>query len=101
MPNIKRITDLTNYKSVLPYDSELFGVYQPLIGWRSKRRLDRIKFGARLERNTLLTRLRRHLESRAPISFNADCAVSAPGLKPAGFTGPDLIPQGPIVLQQI
>ncbi|MEA2781757.1 MAG: hypothetical protein QOK29_3301, partial [Rhodospirillaceae bacterium] len=38
----KRITDLTDYVSVLPYASELFGVYQPLIGWRSKRRLRRI-----------------------------------------------------------
>ena len=30
MPNIKRITDLTDFKSVLPYASELFGVYQPV-----------------------------------------------------------------------
>ena len=39
MPANKRITDLTDYISVLPYASELFGVYQPLLGWRSKRRL--------------------------------------------------------------
>ncbi|MEO8153011.1 MAG: hypothetical protein ABI605_08075 [Rhizobacter sp.] len=26
-----------NYKGVLPYASELFGVYQPLLGWKSKR----------------------------------------------------------------
>ena len=34
MPNIKRLIDLSSYKGVLPYDSELFGVYQPLIGWK-------------------------------------------------------------------
>jgi hypothetical protein len=33
----KRIRDLTDYTSVLPYASELFGVYQPMLGWRSKR----------------------------------------------------------------
>ena len=33
----KRLTDLTSYDVVLPYASELFGVYQPLIGWKSKR----------------------------------------------------------------
>lgn len=38
----KRITDLTDYISVLPYASEMFGVYQPLIGWKSKRVLKRM-----------------------------------------------------------
>ena len=32
MTTNKRITDLTDYTSVLPYASELFGVYQPMIG---------------------------------------------------------------------
>lgn len=34
---MKRITDLIDYVSILPYASEIFGVYQPLIGWKSKR----------------------------------------------------------------
>src|SRR5947209_9233804 len=37
MATVKRITDLRDYTSVLPYASELFGVYQPLLGWKSKR----------------------------------------------------------------
>lgn len=41
MSAIKRITDLKNYKSVLPYASEIFGVYQPLIGWKGKRNIQR------------------------------------------------------------
>lgn len=45
MPTIKRIKNLIDYTSVLPYASEIFGVYQPLIGWRSKRIADRVKRG--------------------------------------------------------
>lgn len=45
MPTNKRITDLTDYKSVLPYASEMFGVYQPLIGWKSKRIIRRMNKG--------------------------------------------------------
>ena len=29
--------DLTKFKGSLPYSAELFGVYQPIIGWKSKR----------------------------------------------------------------
>jgi hypothetical protein len=101
MPNIKRITDLTDYKSVLPYSSEMFGVYQPLIGWKSKRKIDRIKFGANLEKSGLLSRLRPYFQNHAAINFNADCAVSAPDLGPAGFAQPSLIGDQSIVLQQI
>ncbi|MBE8721257.1 hypothetical protein [Sphingobacterium pedocola] len=41
MATNKRLTDLTAYKSVLPYASEIFGVYQPLIGWKGKRNTKR------------------------------------------------------------
>jgi len=34
----KKISDLTKYIGVLPYASELLGVYQPLLGWKSKRK---------------------------------------------------------------
>ncbi len=37
MTTVKRITDLSRYTGLLPYASELFGVYQPLLGWKSKR----------------------------------------------------------------
>ena len=42
---MKRLTDLQSYKGVLPYSSELFGVYQPLIGWTSKRQKERVERG--------------------------------------------------------
>jgi hypothetical protein len=34
--------DLTKFKGALPYASELFAVYQPLIGWRSQRTKARV-----------------------------------------------------------
>ncbi len=49
MPTNKRITKLTDYTSVLPYASEIFGVYQPMIGWKSKRMSDRIARGIRAQ----------------------------------------------------
>ena len=45
MATNKRITDLADYKSVLPYASEMFGIYQPLIGWKSKRIVKRMNSG--------------------------------------------------------
>jgi hypothetical protein len=49
MSSNKRITDLKSYTSILPYASELFGVYQPMIGWKSKRMLQRMKKGVEKE----------------------------------------------------
>jgi hypothetical protein len=41
------MADLNGYKGILPYASELFGIYQPLLGWKSKRiqiRYDAFRF---------------------------------------------------------
>ncbi|MEU9132436.1 hypothetical protein AB0D08_30735 [Kitasatospora sp. NPDC048540] len=72
MPTNKRITDLSDYTSVLPYASEMFGIYQPMLGWRSRRRLDRLATGTAGERQDRLLGLRRQYEGRADIVFNAD-----------------------------
>jgi hypothetical protein len=40
------MTSLNDYKGMLPYASELFGIYQPLLGWKSQiiqRRYDRFR----------------------------------------------------------
>ena len=101
MSNIKRISDLTDYKSVLPYASELFGIYQPLIGWKSKRIRDRIRLGVLEETNALLSRLGKYLATDATIAFNTDCFASAPNLRPARFAGPRLIGYDATVLQEV
>src|SRR5437867_1614619 len=101
MPNIKRLTDLTDYKSVLPYASEIFGVYQPLIGWNSTRKANRIKDAVRSESASLLSRLGRHLLSDAALEFTQDCFIKASNLTPARLGGPRLLDHRSIVLQQI
>jgi hypothetical protein len=53
MTTVKRITDLREYASVLPYASELFGVYQPLLGWKSKRTEQRIRSGYEQDKQQL------------------------------------------------
>ena len=40
--------ELEKHIGVLPYDSELFGVYQSLLGWKSKRALRRFGSGLAL-----------------------------------------------------
>jgi hypothetical protein len=42
---MKRLLNLTPYNGILPYASEIFGVYQPLLGWRSKRIAERVERG--------------------------------------------------------
>lgn len=41
MATNQRLSNLTEYKAILPYASEIFGVYQPLIGWKGKRNMNR------------------------------------------------------------
>jgi hypothetical protein len=102
LPNVKRIKDLSDYKSVLPYDSQLFGTYHSLIGWKSKRKIDRIKSDSVLDKENILSQLYRFLESKAKFSFNnSDCILSVQDLEPAGFVGPNLNSHDSIVLQQI
>lgn len=42
---MRKINDFSRYKNILPYDSEIFDVYQPMIGWKSKRIKQRIEKG--------------------------------------------------------
>jgi len=44
---------LEKFKYTLPYASEAFGVYQPLLGWRSKRALDRFTAGLEAQEESL------------------------------------------------
>jgi hypothetical protein len=39
---MRALTDLRKFTSVLPYASEMFGVYTPLLGWRSQRQRERL-----------------------------------------------------------
>ncbi|SCK55333.1 hypothetical protein VAR608DRAFT_5696 [Variovorax sp. HW608] len=101
MTTIKRASSLAGYTAVLPYASEMFGVYQPLIGWKSRRRLDWIRLEAVAAMNGLLSTLAGDFQNRAPIQFNQDCNISAEGLVPAELAGPRLVNQDSMVLREV
>lgn len=61
---MKQITDLEQFKHVLPYSSELFGVYQPMLGWRSKRINDRFHKGFKVGKATLRKKFFKLLKSQ-------------------------------------
>jgi hypothetical protein len=69
MATNKRITDLSDYTSVLPYASELFGVYQPLLGWRSKRTEERYQKGFQKDRAQLLEKIKETFTGLVDITY--------------------------------
>src|SRR6202008_1720186 len=46
--------DLSKFKGVLPYDSQLYGIYQPLLGWRSSLQVGRLDSGLTWTRRAYL-----------------------------------------------
>ena len=93
MTTNKRITDLTDYTSVLPYASELFGVYQPMIGWRSRRQLSRYQDSAADNKDGLLRRLAANYSgdaSKVHLTLD-DCTAEIGGIEIGRPQGPALI----------
>jgi len=87
MTSVKRISDLTGYASVLPYASELFGIYQPLLGWKSRRIRDRYREALRNDRPALRERLARRFSGVVELAFGANDKVEIkvqPGKARAG-----------------
>ena len=72
MAVVKRITDLTSYTSVLPYDSEMFGVYQPLLGWKSKRIARRFSQGLKADQASALKKLLASLAGVVNVTYRDD-----------------------------
>ena len=70
MPPVKGIIDLTDYTTVLPYASELFGIYQPLLGWKSKRIEERFKQGFESDKNSILEKLKNEFTGLVDIKYN-------------------------------
>ena len=100
MATNKKIQDLTSYTGVLPYSSEIFGVYQPLIGWKSARKINRIRDAVRIEKIGLLSRLGRNLVSKAVFDFGV-CSFAVRNLKPAEIAGPRLKCNESVVLRLV
>ena len=70
MATVKRITDLGQYSGVLPYASEMFGIYQPLLGWKSKRIEERIAKGLSTDKAQILKNLEREITPSVSIKYD-------------------------------
>jgi hypothetical protein len=74
--------DFERFKGTLPYASELFGIYQPLLGWKSKMTVDRMASGEES--------LFRTLTERALARLRADVKVEVAGGPRGGYTATPL-----------
>lgn len=69
---MKRDALLERFKQSLPYASEVFGVYQPLLGWKSKRAVDRLNKGLWADQFSALDHLRVKFRPQYALEVSAD-----------------------------
>ena len=95
MATVKRITDLTPYATVLPYASEMFGVYQPLLGWKSQRLEERFAQGYRNDRRAILDNLTRQFSGQIEVAYRdnnlVDIKVNVGLLRAGAFRAYDSV----------
>jgi hypothetical protein len=100
MAGNKRLTDLIDYASVLPYASELFGIYQPLIGWKSRRTADRFERGFLRDKHAVLARLKSEFTGLADVRYDAGGRVQI-GLKAGALRAGRLQAPDSLLLEKI
>lgn len=49
--------DLSKFEGTLPYDSQMYGIYQPLLGWKSSLQMGRLRQGISFLRTNYLSAL--------------------------------------------
>jgi hypothetical protein len=85
---MKKITTFTPYAGILPYASEIFGVYQPMLGWRSKRILGRIEKGFAADLSHAFGSLYKRFQGRFEFVLNEDRSLQqVRALEPASLDG--------------
>ncbi|MGW9629658.1 hypothetical protein ACWGST_03080 [Agromyces sp. NPDC055520] len=72
MSAAKRLTDLIDYTAILPYASEMFGIYQPLLGWKSRRMEERFGSGFEKDKRQLIDRLKREFSGLVELQYDGD-----------------------------
>jgi len=70
-----------DYKGILPYASELFGVYQPLLGWKSKRHQRRFTMGYAIDQLGIFEKLSSGFAPKLTFEANAR-AIQLTGFDP-------------------
>ena len=82
---MKRTTDLSQYESILPYASEIFGVYQPMLGWRAKRMARRWERGFSVDLSHAFESL--YKKFKGNFEFTLDVRQLRHGASPAAERG--------------
>jgi hypothetical protein len=67
---MRRTADLSQYENILPYDSEIFGVYQPMLGWRAKRMVRRWERGFSVDQARAFESLYRKFKGQFEITLD-------------------------------
>ena len=73
---MKRTTDLSQYENILPYDSEIFGVYQPMLGWRAKRMVRRWERGFSVDQTRAFESLYRKFKGQFEFALDERRSLS-------------------------
>jgi hypothetical protein len=100
MASPKRVADLVDYTAVLPYDSELFGIYQPLLGWKSKRIASRFDAGYDNDRRSLLERFGRQFSGLIDVTYGERCEVKIK-VRPGAATAAGLRTFDSVLLEKL
>ena len=74
-----RIKDFEKYEGVLPFASEMFGVYQPMLGWKSLKKAMRNRQAFHNVKNTFVAELMVKYKDNANVKFNDDGALTSEG----------------------
>ena len=80
---MNKISDLQQYKGTLPYASEMFGVYSPLLGWKSARKTKRMQFAIQMAKTQFLSELVNKYQPNVKVHFNTDGIVEPESFLPA------------------
>jgi hypothetical protein len=99
---MKRITDFSSYANILPYASEIFGVYQPMLGWRAKRMASRWDRGFSVDKAVAFESLYKKFKSRFELTLDARKPLAHIGnLKPAQLHASETRFGGSFVMESI
>lgn len=99
---MKRTTDLSPYESVLPYASEIFGVYQPMLGWRAKRMERRWQRGFAVDQSRAIDALYRKFKGDFEFTLDERQSLGRIAkLEPAALAASDQRFGGSFVMESI
>jgi hypothetical protein len=84
--------DLSPFVGILPYSSELFGVYQPLVGWKSQRTAERFDAARVATQRQINTRLLNSVQAFVDVSRDGERQLPATRWAAAPFQIENLRP---------